>query len=439
MTKELKVNWREAFFILIPLIILTSLCGCKEKKQSNTVSQDPQSTAQIMEESTGKTVIRVMMDLPTSIDPVSDALPKSLYGLPGYEQDFILQVESIEAKGINRDNALTRLRTEIMAGDGPDLFICAHRLYGGFSADPEDMPFFRFPEKAMSNHIFLQLDEYIEKAEYMEWDKLQSVVMDAGKNEEGQQILPLSYTFTATFFDKDYTPKSKLPMTWVEMIEDPDPFIRASAANIRLYDIIGDLADYSKDVPAFTEEELRTFATKEFTVRKALAEQISLEEQPVTSPVELQNFSRYDISLNREKEYTIVPASNLLGGVTANITTFAAINRNTRYPDEAFKVLDYLLSPKIQQTSPLFQSRMEGLPVYVNTGDENTPPGSAWKMNESNFKGIYEIQKQINIAKFPGPLDVCIWQVETEAYDEKTLEKAAHEQYVLMEMLLAES
>ena len=145
MTKELKVNWREAFFILIPLIILTSLCGCEEKKQSNTVSQDPQSTAQIMEESTGKTVIRVMMDLPTSIDPVSDALPKSLYGLPGYEQDFILQVESIEAKGINRDNALTRLRTEIMAGDGPDLFICAHRLYGGFSADPEDMPFFRFP------------------------------------------------------------------------------------------------------------------------------------------------------------------------------------------------------------------------------------------------------------------------------------------------------
>ena len=75
----------------------------------------------------------------------------------------------------------------------------------------------------------------------------------------------------------------------------------------------------------------------------------------------------------------------------------------------------------------------------MNTGDENTPPGSAWKMNESNFKGIYEIQKQINIAKFPGPLDVCIWQVETEAYDEKTLEKASHEQYVLMEMLLAES
>ena len=35
MTKELKKNWREAFSILISLIILTSLCGCEEKKQDN--------------------------------------------------------------------------------------------------------------------------------------------------------------------------------------------------------------------------------------------------------------------------------------------------------------------------------------------------------------------------------------------------------------------
>lgn len=222
-----------------------------------------------------------------------------------------------------------------------------------------------------------------------------------------------------------------------EMIDDPDLNIRALACYARLQDIFGDLADYGKDVPGFTEEELKRVAAKQFAAYQTIPEGMR-EEQPNMSVMTLESLSYGDISLDDNQEYTIIPAYNLSGGITANITTFAAINRNTRHPDEAFKIVDYLLSPRVQQTSPIFQDRMEGLPVYVGTGGEDTPSSSAWKMNEANFKQISEAQKQINIVKFPGPLDLCLWQVEVTK-DDKVLEKSAHEQYVLMKMLLAES
>ena len=58
-------------------------------------------------------------------------------------------------------------------------------------------------------------------------------------------------------------------------------------------------------------------------------------------------------------------------------------------------------------------------------------------MNEANYKAVTEIQEMINVANFPGPVDAGVWGVM--GYDEEERKKSAHEQYVLIEMLLAES
>lgn len=126
----------------------------------------------------------------------------------------------------------------------------------------------------MSNHLFLPLDDYIENAGYIEWDNLQLQVMEAGRNNEGWQLLPLTYTFEATFFDGSYKPESQFPMTWDEMIEDPDPNIRSAACNARQENIMGELADFDKDAPAFTEDELKRVAAKCYAVRVDLPEEL---------------------------------------------------------------------------------------------------------------------------------------------------------------------
>lgn len=440
MKYKLKPYFRSILAVLVFLWVFFSTAGCSGKPTADQSDLgDTQAAAIKAEESLGKPVVTVLMDLPVEADYVPDEFSKSMGGLPGYNTDFMVRFESLPKTGTDRDVALTRIRTEILAGKGPDLFICAQRLYG-VTAGPNDALFLPFPVQAMTNHIFLPLDGYIEKAEYMDMDTLQPAVVAAGRNEEGQQILPLTYTFEAAFFDrKAYAPERDLPMTWEEMLNDSDPEIRyaASSAGARLQDIIGELADYSKDVPAFSEDELYSWAEMWFNAWQTLPEDIKEEKKPLTVPLTPLGLSNAAIDLNGGQEYTIIPAYNRNGGITANITTFAAINRNARRPNEAFKIIDYLLKPQIQLTSPLFQNRMEGIPVYMFTSDDKSLVSSSWEMNEANFEMFSALREQINTAKFPGPLDVCLWGVQ--AYDKDILEKSVHEQYVLMQMYLAES
>ncbi len=421
--------------LLMALLCLTIvlLPGCKEDKGQSSSRRDTQETADKMEETTGLKTVSILVDL---ADGTAEEITKTLNKVPGFGEDFIYQIEVLPPlfQKQDRDNIMTRVRTEIMAGKGPDLFLCSHRLYG-YDAGPDDMPFFKFPVQAMSNRIFLPLDDYIEEAGNIDWDSMQPVVMEAGRNQEGQQIVPLSYTFETAIFDGSYTPEAKFPMTWQQMTEDPDPNIRAASYG-HMYNIIGTLADYSKDAPAFTEEELLGWVTKQYDTWQTVPKEYRdvkciMMDQGYLSDLD-ENFS-----LGGKEEYTMIPLCNISGGVTASITTFAAINRNARYPDEAFKVIEYLLDPEVQQTSTLFQFCTQGLPVYTGTGNSDTPSGSRWQMNEANYKAVTEIQEMINVANFPGPVDAGVWGVM--GYDEEERKKSAHEQYVLIEMLLAES
>ncbi|MBP3704835.1 MAG: hypothetical protein J6I98_04790 [Clostridia bacterium] len=126
-------------------------------------------------------------------------------------------LDVLPASGPERANALKRLRTEIMAGEGPDVFImlCA----GGFNSGEA---FFQVPEKAMKNGLFLPLYEYLENAQFMEWDKQTAVIMAVGRDEYGQQLLPMAYTLPLTYYRASdiESVKPGAETTWDDMLAD---------------------------------------------------------------------------------------------------------------------------------------------------------------------------------------------------------------------------
>ena len=101
-----------------------------------------------------------------------------------------------------RESAIERIRTEIMGGGGPDLFIV--RSDRGEVSRRELL--FPIPEKAMENGLFLPLDKYIKKAQFMEWDKHTEAIMDAGRDRYGQQMIPMVYTTPLTFTAQRISP-----------------------------------------------------------------------------------------------------------------------------------------------------------------------------------------------------------------------------------------
>lgn len=159
-----------------------------------------------------------------------------------------------------------------MSGGGPDMFIIA--CNGGIdymAADVEAL--FRVPEKAMEAGLFLPLDDYIQNAQFMEWNKLNETVMAAGRTEQGQMLLPMTYTFPLTMFrESDVTLTTTAETTWQDMLNDKTNVLTAAADWIPTMEeqenfenqcggpllpyILGDLADYSSEKLLFTEDEL---------------------------------------------------------------------------------------------------------------------------------------------------------------------------------------
>lgn len=218
----------------------------------------------------------------------------------------------------------------------------------------------------MESGLFLPLDEYMENhTRFTEWDKQTQGVMAAGRNDEGQQIIPLKYTLPVIVYDKeavDYTPARVL--TWQDMLYDSElsPYA-LDLANCVDYQygaygddgetphtqyyltyILGNLVDFESEELLFTEEELL----------ERINEIVSLDLDDVYDVPEQDYYSGVErflsVKLTNQSfniPITLLPVYNDDGGVTASISAFAAVNRNTKRPEEAFAVIDILMSKNV--------------------------------------------------------------------------------------------
>ncbi len=434
---------------LLTILLLFVLPGCKSGWVESPPEPRPSAEAETGADSEP---LRVLVDVEFASvygDPhVSTAFSSLKTNLKLCDADIgEVEFEYLPPKGEERAAALTHMQTEIMTGKGPDLFICA-------CSRPwqEEKALFLFPTQVMDRKLFLPLDDYIEKAEYMEWDKFLPVIMDAGKNAEGQQIIPLSYTFSALYADREKYGLLDFDrsMTLSEMWQSDNPALRYASYTSAPF-MVGRITEPGDDEPMFTEEELLGYIRdydmripgdpkdyqdlqEDEKVYKGTIMRGFLPEPGLISPVP----DRFVLG-NGSPAYRIIPAKNARGGVTAVINEFAAINRNARHPDLAFKIIDYLMDAKNQQGSDFFYSRVSlGMPVHMDLGSEEYPlRDKNWYMSAENFEEFCAARAEITEAKFIGPADQALWDIES--YDEKGLEKSVHQQYTLIEMLLAES
>lgn len=307
-----------------------------------------------------------------------------------------------------RKGVLTRLRTEIASGEGPDIFIIGRTADGDYWNDDT---LFRYPERAIAQKRFLQLDEYIENAQFMEWDKLFAPVMEAGRTEDGQFLLPMTYSFYATIYNgSDSSPEISASTAWQDMLESSDPLVQC-AGRLPEYNsgclpsVFGRLTEKQSDTLSLSKEQMQEvfdtgrshFQTPE---PEGLPEhysanlKIGFEKSDPLAPAGLSNW-----------DMTIVPMCSLNGGVTATVTSFCGINANTKRPKEAFDLLDLLLSGEFQQDSRLYRGLlMEGLPVQDGLMREDTPV-QHWHFSDNNYQAFLDARNLITDAQFPIPSD----------------------------------
>lgn len=382
-----------------------------------------------------------------------------------------IEVEYLPASGTARETALTRIRTECMAGQGPDVFFC---VCPEFASGSKAQALFPFPQKAMRSGLFLPLNEYIQNARFMQWEDLLPAVMEAGKYGGEQMILPLTYTFQVSMFDKTSIDlKQDLPLTWEEAVSSNEPVLLAAENQDYCFyfgDVFGELADYGQDTLSFTEEELFEHTKKAVELWKqgrgdniggisqftntsfGTPEHVSCTFGVPNTLLYLQRsydngagltYNETPVNLeSADQAVAMIPLYNNSAGVTASVTAFAAVGSSTQYPEEAFCLLDVLLSESIQNSS-LYVS-LSGVPVNTRLGQPASKfiaDFGLWGMSDENFAEYSNLIKQINAVKFYSELDTVLANMYADCCfgEESEIEGIVSAAYEQMKMMLAES
>ena len=354
-----------------------------------------------------------------------------------------ITLKYVPSEGTERETFLSNLRIEIMAGKGPDVFLC--NSYISENENEISEPIFKFPQKAMKNHVFLPLNSYIEKAQFMEWEKLTSVVMDAGSHENIQYLLPTGYTLYITCYkNKEFQHDHSQTMTWNDMVNDKYELKQAVIADTSVFcgNIFSPLADYSSDCLSFTEEDLQDLVLNWKNTR----EEMTKHQEETTDSFDGILSIEFDRNADRkifskDDGLTMIPVYSVQGGYSAKVTSFAAINANTKRPEDSFFIIDYWLSEECQ-TSEVYGNflRGRGIPSLEGVMTEECPC-NGWKMSQENYEELCNLRDNIKAADFSTPIDMALRDLlgGVRENEKQTIESSVHKGYMTMQMIIGES
>lgn len=333
-----------------------------------------------------------------------------------------VEIISIPQDAALAETKITELRTEIMSGAGPDVFIMGSNIN---TTDSDTSVLFPNPEKTMHSNLFLPLDDYIDNTQYMNPDNWNQKIMSAGKTEEGQMILPIAYTYCAyAFYTADLENFSSVPASWEELVQCSVPIVGKCVSNgalLWLSQTFGELADYENETLAFSEGELQK------RMEEALAWHLKSEgseedSNKMIASTQVKNVFWEQVSRAPEEAKTIIAVPNDQNGVTAYVTLYAAINRNTENPDQSFALLDFMFSDEVM-TGAGFATEDPDIKYgngnnfsYANGILTNVVAAQQSLRNQST-QGLYEeIESRINRVRYYSELDNTISKMYSDCF-----------------------
>ena len=218
--------------------------------------------------------------------------------------------------------------------------------------------------------------------------------------------------------------------------------------------ILGDLADYKEEELLFTEEELLRRCEEIFGVHEQYlcgaldASPVCFQDCLSTKFTNEWDTARFN-GISKTADLTMVPLYSDDGGVTANILYYAAVNANTKRPEDAFFLLDVLMDRNSQQYSDIYGwclTRNFGIPTHEDLLQEEYPTRheGAGYLSESNYAQLCEIRDSITNVRFQGGLDLVLDSMFEEIYyaemepEAKDVKEIVSQAYRKMEIMLRE-
>lgn len=388
--------------LIIAGTVLLSLCsGCQnEKKTYESVPMD--ENVETIEAQPNEDSLTVCVDA-SNASTLKRLLDCWEDLNEGVHAEFVVIPDDESAAEIK----ISEIQAEIMSGGGPDVFIVSCK---NPNAEEQMQVMFPNPEQVMYTNIFLPLDEYLQRAQYMDMSVLNQTVMEAGQTGEGQMILPMYYDYYAYAFRAEKLENiQQLPASWKELISCEEEMIAAAVVPClyaQFNDIFGNLVNYETGTPDISEDELLEL------VQQAVNYSNKANETQFTPDVVFTGSSSIlpqTLASGRKEKHAVFALPNAEDGITANITMFAAINRNTRQPENAFSLLDVLFSDEImsgrgfEDGDAVIGSQIQ-FPQGITVNNE-VFKASLKGCSEEDEEAIWDMNERINVVRFDSEIE----------------------------------
>ena len=294
------------------------------------------------------------------------------------------------------------IREAIVSGGGPDLFL-AESPNPAWS-EPKTV-LFSDPEKEMEQGTFLSLEPYLE---YFDTKLLEEQILTAGRFREKQMVLPMTYDYFLYAFDTENLPQStELPETWEELIGRKEKAIRQTAGQrigMQFFDTFGQIADYEKGELLLSENQL-----KEVLDEAAEFSSTSLNMDWKIGDTGVVSLNTIEEIAGEKTAHTLFALPNEEGGITANITLYAGINKNTKQPKKAVSFLQLLYSEEVLSGEGIpIDGRMEGSGVKFPQGVsvyKKDLEKRIRSLSKEDQEQMRDIQGKITAVRFYSELD----------------------------------
>ena len=404
----------------------------------------------------GEKVIHLVTDLGhnakfhTGVEDDTDlaqyALEQAMEKLGTLPVGYRVEVEVLPTNEADYQSRLTRIRTEIMSGEGPDIFLLS----------TDDLPrlnpqehLFPDAQKAMADNLFLPLDDYVKSAKFMEFDKMNPTIMEAGCTADGRLILPMHYTYGAV---RTTLPLADNGVSWTDAMNAADGTLAslyASATDLYFHTIFPETVNYESKTLRFSKEELYDAVSKAIARRDNDRERDGTIRGLVVDGTINETTADYSPPWDATLKDSVVylPLRNKEGGVSATVTSYIAINKNTPHPDEAFHVVDVIMSRRFQSGAKFWDegryygttsaiavfSWSTGVTVYDDLMTESQPVNYDYWIPDELFPAYCELRDKITDARVRTNVDQALDDLFFHAWLDDMMPGEELEKYVSKE------
>ena len=321
MRKENMV--RKGVAVLSVCVLTAGLCSCGTEEKSEE-----------------EKILRVVTDerLYTEVESAADFLE-------GVEGEIEVRIQRLPDDKEEREIEIQKMRTEIMAGKGPDVYLLDGKQENG----EEFLPLLENPYQTMQSGALAPLDELMEKDSYWKDDTYSDVILKAGQYDGHQYILPMSVSYYVLPRQQDMEEMSGDTLgEWLEQARNSQDTRLKTAFWASLWAQSGrwiqPAADYERGEVLFNKEKWMEFSDQYFQFHINAGEEVhetdnwyyfemlsSAMFSDKTSPIDLQ----------------VVP--DLDGRKMAAIQTYGAVGMSSDLKQEAYDLLMLFLNDRSQK------------------------------------------------------------------------------------------